>query len=55
MPHVTEGIDVNQKADAGHHQEHHGGERVDLKRKIGLKGTGLDPGVNHVAEHAARW
>jgi hypothetical protein len=51
MSHVTEGIEVNQKADAGHHQKHHGGECVDLKRKIDLKGTGFDPGVNQIAEN----
>src|SRR5574341_1847105 len=34
MVHVTEGIDVNQKADAGDDQRHHRGQRVDLKRNI---------------------
>ena len=52
--HVAEGINVNQKADAGDDQQHHRAQRIDLERQIHFEGTGIDPGINQVAEEAAR-
>ena len=54
MGHVTERIEVNQKADAGDDQQHHRRQRVDLKRKLDLERTRFDPGINRIAKDAVR-
>src|SRR4029077_6399761 len=52
--HIAEGIDVDEKADAGDDQQHHRGKVVDLKGKLYLERAGLDPGIERVAKNSAR-
>src|SRR5246127_4129947 len=52
--HIAEGIDVDEKADAGDDQQHHRAEVVDLKGKLYLERAGLDPGIEGVAKNSAR-
>ena len=47
--HVADGVDVDQEADSGDHQDHHGAERIEQKAPIGLK-RGHVP-VGHVERH----
>src|SRR5258706_11681484 len=54
MAHVTQRIDVNQKADAGDDQQHHRGQRIDLKRQVDLERAGLNPGIERIAQNRAR-
>ena len=35
MSHVTGGINVNQKSNAGDDEDHHAGQRIDLKTPVG--------------------
>src|SRR6059036_146403 len=53
VSHVAQGIDVNQKTDAGNDEKHYRRESVDLKRDLYLKRPGFDPGVNRVPNDAA--
>ena len=41
--HVADRVDVDQKADAGDDQQHHGGESVDAKGHIDLQRPGRQP------------
>ncbi len=43
--HVADRVDVDQEADAGDDAEHHQGELIELKREVGMKGSGRDPGA----------
>ena len=54
MRHVADGIDVDEKPDAGHDQHHHRRERVDAERDVGAEGTGDDPRIDVVDEPRAR-
>ena len=42
--HVADGVDVDQRADAGDHQQHHGGEPVHRQIAADVQGAALDPG-----------
>ena len=42
--HVAGGIEVNEPADAGDHDQHHHGERIDLQGIVGAEVAGDDPG-----------
>ena len=44
--HVSGGINVDEPADAGDHQEHHDGELVDLQVEAGAEIAGDDPSRN---------
>ena len=42
--HVADGVDMDQKADAGDDQQHDQRQGVEQEVKIGAKGRGRDPG-----------
>ena len=42
--HVPGGVEMDQPAHAGDHQQHDHGELVDLQREIGAEVAGVDPG-----------
>ena len=48
--HVAGGVDVDQEADAGDHQDHHGAERVEQEAPVGGEGGQL--AVGHVERQA---
>jgi hypothetical protein len=50
MRHVPDGIDVDQRADAGDHQQHHNGQPVHQEIAADVDGAALYPGevVLHV-------
>ena len=43
--HVADGVNVDQKADAGDDHQHHGGQPVDREIDADVQRAGLDPGV----------
>ena len=43
VPHVPDGVDVNQKADAGHDQQHDERKLIDVEGKIDNERTGANP------------
>src|SRR5579862_3976892 len=44
MRHVAGGIDMDQHADEGNHEQHDDGELIDLQREIDAEGAGDHPG-----------
>src|SRR2546421_10133741 len=44
LPHVADRIDVDEEADAGDHQDHQGGERIDIEVEGDVEITALPPG-----------
>ena len=43
---------MDQQADAGHHEEHHRGERIEREGHLGAEGARLDPGVEVIDQQA---
>src|ERR1700752_1985171 len=52
--HIAEGINVDEKSDAGDDERHHCREVIDLKGKLYLERAGLNPGIERVAKNSAR-
>ena len=52
--HVPLGIDVDQKSDAGDHDQHHRGQLIDEEIDADVEGAGLDPGVEILPQWLAR-
>src|ERR1700687_5073450 len=50
--HVADGVNVNQKADAGDYQNHHRAERVQQKSPVG--GEGGQAAVSHVERQSGQ-
>src|SRR5256884_7522667 len=44
LPHVADRIDVDEESDAGDHQDHQGGERVDIEVEGDIEVGALPPG-----------
>jgi hypothetical protein len=45
LGHVTDGVDVDQEADAGNDAEHDEGELIELEGEVGVESSGADPGA----------
>src|SRR5262249_36551350 len=52
--HITEGIDVDKKSDAGDDKQHHRGEVIDLEEKLYLERAGLNKGKEGVRKNPRR-
>ncbi len=50
--HVASGVDMNQAADAGDDEDHHGGKRVDHKGHIHFQRAEIDPAIKVVDQKA---
>ena len=44
VPHVADGVDVDEEADAGDHQDHHRRQRVDAEGDVDAQGAGVIQG-----------
>jgi hypothetical protein len=52
--HVPLGIDVDQKSDAGDHDQHYCGQLIDEEIDPNVEAAGLDPGVEILPQRLAR-
>ena len=52
FPHVADGVDMNERAHAGNHQDHDRRERIQQQRELGEEITRANPGVEIVDEEA---
>src|SRR5438309_2129896 len=50
LVHVAGGVDMDQAADTGDHQDHHGGKRIHPKSHIHFERSEIDPGIKPVDE-----
>jgi len=55
VAHVSEGIDVNQKADARDDEEHDRRQDIDSKGKFQPQRIGFDPEENAILQRSTRW
>src|SRR5271165_5012031 len=44
VSHVSDGVDMDEEADAGDHEQHDHGELVELQSEVGMETAGPDPG-----------
>ena len=52
--HVADRVDVDQEAHAGHHQDHHGAQRIEPERDVDVQLAHMDPLEDHVVQRALR-
>ena len=51
--HVADRVDMDQRADAGDHEAHHGGDGVEIERRVDREAAGGRPGEQGVLERTA--